>query len=204
VSAPSALSTPSALSLAGRRPVLADLVPGTLVRDVALVAGGAVLTGLAAQLLIPVPGSPVPMTGQTFAALLVGASLGWRRGSASMLLYLLVGAVGLPWFQGGTSGLIGASAGYVVGFVFAGALVGALAGRGGDRTPLRTAATMVLGNLVIYAFGVPWLMASASFDFSTALDKGVSPFLVGDAIKIVVASALLPTAWALVNKTRKG
>jgi biotin transport system substrate-specific component len=193
----------STLSLAGRRPVLADLVPGTIVRDIALVAGGAGLTGLAAQILIPVPGSPVPMTAQTFAALLVGASLGWQRGAASMLLYLLVGALGVPWFQHGTAGMTGASAGYIAGFVLAGALVGALAGRGGDRTPLRTAGTMVLGNLVIYAVGVPWLMAATSFDFATALDKGVFPFLIGDALKIVAASALLPTAWALVNKIRK-
>jgi biotin transport system substrate-specific component len=188
------------LSLAGRRPVLADLVPGALVRDLALVAGGAGLTGLAAQLAVHVPGTPVPMTGQTFAALLVGAALGSRRGAASMLLYLLVGAVGVPWFTGGTSGLSGASAGYIVGFVLAGALVGALAGRGGDRTPLRTAGTMVLGNLVIYAAGVPWLMASVSMNLSTALAKGVVPFLLGDAIKIVVAAGLLPGAWALVKK----
>jgi hypothetical protein len=98
-----------------------------------------------------------------------------------MLTYLLVGAVGVPWFQNGTAGLSGASAGYIVGFVFAGALVGALAGRGGDRTPLKTAGTMVLGNVVIYAFGVPWLMAAAGFDLSTAFDKGVTPFLIGDA-----------------------
>lgn len=182
-----------------RRAVLADLVPGALVRDVALVVAGAVLTGLAAQVALPVPGSPVPMTGQTFAALLVGAAFGWRRGAASMLLYLLAGAAGVPWFQDGSAGLSGASAGYVVGFVFAGALVGALAGRGGDRTPLRTAGTMVLGNLVIYAFGVPWLMAAASLDLGTALAKGVEPFLIGDAIKIVLAAGLLPAAWALTR-----
>jgi biotin transport system substrate-specific component len=193
----------SSLSLTGRRQVLADLVPGALVRDLTLVAGGALLTGAAAQLVIPVPGSPVPMTGQTFAALLVGASLGMRRGAASMLLYLLVGAAGVPWFQGATSGLSGASAGYVVGFVFAGALVGALARRGGDRTPLRTVGTMVLGNVVIYAFGVPWLMAAAGFDFSTAFAKGVVPFLIGDALKIVVAAGVLPLAWAAVARLHK-
>ncbi len=193
----------SSLSVAGSRPVLADLVPGALVRDAILVAGGAALTGAAAQILIPVPGSPVPMTGQTFAALLVGAALGWKRGALSMALYLAVGAAGFGWFQNGSSGLTGASAGYIVGFVFAGALVGALAGRGGDRTPLRTAGTMVLGNLVIYAVGVPWLMASTGFGLDTALEKGVVPFLIGDALKIVVAAALLPGAWALVSKFRK-
>jgi biotin transport system substrate-specific component len=191
------------LSLTGRRPVLADLIPGTLVRDISLVAGGAGLTGIAAQIKVPVLGSPVPMTAQTFAALLVGAALGWQRGTASMLLYLVVGAAGVPWFQNGASGLSGTSTGYIVGFVYAGALVGALAGRGGDRTPLRTAATMALGNVVIYAFGVPWLMASTSFDFATALDKGVAPFLLGDAIKIAVAAGLLLASGALTNKAHK-
>lgn len=189
--------------MAGARPVLADLVPGALVRDAVLVAGGAALTGAAAQILIPVPGSPVPMTGQTFAALLVGAALGWKRGALSMALYLAVGAAGFGWFQNGSSGLFGASAGYIVGFVFAGALVGALAGRGGDRTPLRMAGTMVLGNLAIYSVGVPWLMASTGFGLSTALEKGVVPFLIGDALKIAVAAALLPGTWALVSRFRK-
>lgn len=192
----------SSLPIAGRRAVLADLVPGALVRDLTLVLAGAGLTGLAAQIAVPVPGSPVPMTGQTFAALLVGAALGWRRAAAAMLLYLLVGAFGVPWFQDGSAGLSGASAGYIVGFVFAGALVGALAGRGGDRTPLRTAGTMVLGNLVIYAVGVPWLMAAASLDLGSALQKGVEPFLVGDVIKVVLAAGLLPAAWALTGKRK--
>ncbi|MEV6913235.1 biotin transporter BioY [Amycolatopsis sp. NPDC051071] len=193
----------SSLSVADRRAVLADLVPGALVRDAILVAGGAVLTGAAAQIMIPVPGSPVPMTGQTFAALLVGAALGWKRGALSMALYLAVGAAGFGWFQSGSSGLFGPSAGYIVGFVFAGALVGALAGRGGDRTPLRTAGTMVLGNLVIYSIGVPWLMASTGYSLSTALGKGVVPFLIGDALKIAVAAALLPGTWALVSRLGK-
>ncbi len=193
----------SSLSVAGHRPVLADLVPGALVRDAVLVAGGAALTGAAAQLMIPVPGSPVPMTGQTFAALLVGAALGWKRGALSMALYLAVGAAGFGWFQDGSSGLFGPSVGYIVGFVFAGALVGALAGRGGDRTPLRMAGTMVLGNLVIYSIGVLWLMASTGYSLSTALAKGVVPFLIGDALKIAVAAALLPGTWALVSRFRK-
>jgi biotin transport system substrate-specific component len=192
----------SSLSLAARRSVLADLIPGALARDVALVAGGAGLTGLAAQVVLPVPGTPVPITGQTFAALLVGAALGWRRGAASMLLYLLVGAAGLPWFNNGTSGLT-ASAGYIVGYVLAGALVGALAARGGDRTPVRTMGTMAVGNLVIYAVGVPWLMAAASLDLATGLEKGVIPFLIGDAAKIALAAAVLPAAWALAGRARK-
>ena len=185
-----------------RPAVLADLVPGALVRDAALVVGGAVLTGLAAQVVLPVPGSPVPITGQTFAALLVGAGLGWRRGALSMLLYLVAGMAGVPWFQNGASGWLGVTGGYLVGFAVAATLVGLLAARGGDRTPLRTIGTMVVGNLVIYAIGVPWLMASTGFDLATALDRGVLPFLLGDGIKILLAAGLLPGAWALANRLR--
>ncbi|WP_199442517.1 biotin transporter BioY [Umezawaea beigongshangensis] len=184
-----------------RRAVLADFVPGALARDVALVVAGAALTGLAAQVALPVPGSPVPITGQTFAALLVGASLGWQRGVTSMVLYLIAGVAGVPWFQGGSSGAP-ASLGYVIGFVFAGAVVGALAARGGDRTPVRTVGTMALGSLVIYAFGVPWLMAAADMGFGTALQVGVVPFLIGDAVKTVLAAGLLPASWSLVRRFR--
>ncbi|GAB3873481.1 biotin transporter BioY [Kibdelosporangium lantanae] len=185
-----------------RPTVLADLVPGALVRDAALVVGGAVLTGLAAQVVVPVPGSPVPITGQTFAALLVGAGLGWRRGALSMLLYLVAGMAGVPWFQNGGSGWLGATGGYLVGFAVAATFVGLLAARGGDRTSLRTVGTMVVGNLVIYAVGVPWLMASTGFDLATALDRGVLPFLLGDGLKILLAAGLLPGAWALANRLR--
>ncbi|MFD7654670.1 biotin transporter BioY [Actinosynnema sp. NPDC059797] len=189
----------SVLAVPGRRAVLADLVPGALARDIALVVAGAGLTGLAAQVALPVPGSPVPITGQTFAALLVGAALGWRRGGVSMALYLVAGVAGVPWFQGGASGTP-ASLGYVVGFVLAGALVGHLAARGGDRTPLRTVGTMALGNLAIYACGVPWLMAAAGVGFGKALQLGVTPFLLGDALKIALAAGLLPAAWLLVKR----
>jgi biotin transport system substrate-specific component len=182
-----------------RPAVLADLVPGALLRDAALILGGAALTGLAAQLVVPVPGSPVPITGQTFGALLVGAGLGWRRGAASMLLYLVAGMAGVPWFQDGQSGWLGVTGGYLVGFAVAAVLVGFLASRGGDRTPLRTVGTMVLGNLVIYAIGVPWLMASTGFDLATAVDRGVVPFLIGDGVKILLAAGLLPGAWALAR-----
>ncbi|MBY8848471.1 MULTISPECIES: biotin transporter BioY [Saccharothrix] len=192
----------SVLAVPGRRAVLADLVPGALARDIALVVAGAGLTGLAAQVALPVPGSPVPITGQTFAALLVGAALGWRRGGASMALYLVAGVAGVPWFQGASSGLP-ASLGYVVGFVLAGALVGHLAARGGDRTPLRTVGTMALGNLAIYACGVPWLMAAAGVGFGKALQLGVTPFLLGDVLKIALAAGLLPAAWALVKLVKR-
>lgn len=147
------------------RAVLADLLPaadsrlGAALRELGLVAGGAALTGLAAQLSLPVPGSPVPVTGQTFAALLVGTALGARRGAASLALYLLAGASGLPWFAEHSSGWVLPTLGYVLGFVLAAALTGLLARRGGDRTPLRVAGVMVLGNLAIYAVGAGRLAA---------------------------------------------
>ncbi len=182
------------------RAVLADLVPGALVRDALLVIAGAGLTGLTAQIAFPIPGSPVPVTGQTFGALLVGAALGWRRGAASMALYFVAGLIGVPWFAHGVSGWAGATTGYLIGFVVAGALVGALAARGGDRTILRTAGTMAIGNLVIYAVGVPWLMIAAHMSLPAASSAGVVPFLLGDALKIALAAGLLPSAWALVNR----
>ncbi|MEV0969122.1 biotin transporter BioY [Microtetraspora glauca] len=186
----------------GVRPaVLSDLIPGARVRDAALVLGGAALTGLAAQLSFPIPGSPVPVTGQTFAVVLVGAALGFNRAALSMGLYVLAGIAGVPWFTGGGHGPGGATFGYLIGFVVAAALVGRLAERGGDRTPARTAGTMILGNLVIYAFGVPVLMAVTGMGLAPALAAGVVPFLAGDAVKIAVAAGLLPAAWKLTGRS---
>jgi biotin transport system substrate-specific component len=115
----------------------------------------------------------------------------------------VAGGLGVNWFAGRQDGWGGATFGYVVGFVAAATLVGWLAQRGGDRTVTRTAVTMVLGNLVIYAVGVPWLMASTGMDLATALDKGVVPFLLGDAIKVLAAAGLFPAAWALVKRVEK-
>ncbi|WP_438487959.1 biotin transporter BioY [Streptomyces sp. S186] len=182
--------------------VLADLLPAATatrarVRDAALVAGGAVITGLAAQIAVPVPGSPVPVTGQTFAALLVGASLGARRGLLSLALYAVAGIAGVPWFAGGASGAGGATFGYVLGMLLAATAAGALARRGGDRGALRTAATMAAGNAVIYAVGVPYLALSTGMSFGQAVAAGMVPFLIGDALKIALAMGALPTAWKL-------
>ena len=186
--------------------VLADLLPsastrfGTQARDLALMAGGAAFTGLAAQLSVNVPGSPVPVTGQTFAALLVGTAPGTRRGVASLGLYLLAGMAGLPWFAQGTSGWAMPSLGYVIGFVLAAGLVGALARRGADRSPLRTAAAMAAGTLAIYAVGVPYLAASLHVPLGRAADLGLYPYLVGDGLKAALATGALPLAWKLLGK----
>lgn len=183
-----------------RKRVLADVIPGGLVRDVALVLGGSVFIGLLAQFAIPLPNTPVPLTLGTFAVLLTGAALGPVRGLLSVGLYMVAGMAGMPWFAERASGWGFPSFGYIIGFVLAGALVGWLAQRGADRTPVRTAGTMVLGNLVIYAVGLPYLMVATGMDLSAGLAAGVTPFLVGDAIKIVVAAGLLPGAWMLVQR----
>lgn len=183
-----------------RKRVLADVIPGGLVRDVALVLGGSVFIGLLAQFAIPLPNTPVPLTLGTFAVLLTGAALGPVRGLLSVGLYMVAGMAGMPWFAERASGWGFPSFGYIIGFVLAGALVGWLAQRGADRTPVRTAGTMVLGNLVIYAVGLPYLMVATGMDLSAGLAAGVTPFLVGDAIKIVVAAGLLPGAWKLVQR----
>ncbi len=188
---------------AQRRPaVLGDLLPGALVRDAALVLGAAAFVGVFAQIAVPLPGTPVPVTGQTFAVLLSGAALGFGRAGLAMLVYLLAGMAGVPWFTEGASGTAMPSLGYIIGFVVAAAAVGALAGRGGDRTPLRTAATMLAGTLIIYAVGVPYLMAALNVDLGRAIELGVTPFLVGDTLKVLLAAGLLPVAWKLTGAGR--
>ena len=188
-------------ALAPARPrVLADLLPGALLRDVLLLVAAAALTGLCAQVAIPLPFTPVPITLQTFAVLLSGAALGPWRGGAAMLLYLVAGSLGVAWFANGESGFGGPTFGYIVGFVVAASVVGALASRGADRTVSGTVAIMVLGNLIIYAFGVPWLMASAGMPLFVALEAGLWPFVIGDALKIALAAGLLPLTWRLVGR----
>lgn len=191
------MSTAAATALPGK--VLADLLPASRVRDVALVAGGAALTGIAAQIAVPVPGSPVPVTGQTFAALLVGTALGAGRGFLSLALYALAGLAGVPWFAQGGHG-VSPTLGYIIGMMLAATLVGALARRGADRSALRMAGTMLLGEAVIYAIGVPCLSAATQLSPTEAIAAGFTPFLIGDALKAALAMGLLPTAWKLVKR----
>jgi biotin transport system substrate-specific component len=170
------------------------------VRDTLLVVGGSLCVAGMAQLRITLPFTPVPITGQTFAVLLVGAVLGARRGAASLGLYLLMGLVGLPFFAGGASGtayLLGPTGGYLVGFVVAAGLVGLLASRGLDRHIPSALLAFLTGEIVIYLFGVAWL--SLFLGLPHAITAGLLPFLLGDAIKLAAAGLVLPAAWALVK-----
>jgi biotin transport system substrate-specific component len=183
------------------RTVLADLVPGERVRDAALVVTGAGLTGLAAQVAIHTSLSPVPFTLQTLAVLVVGSALGPVRGAVSMLVYLLAGIAGTPWFADHGSGWAGnPSFGYIIAFVPTAAVVGALARRGADRHVLTTAVLMVAGNVVVYLIGASYLAADLHLSAAQAWHLGVRPFLVSDAMKLVLASLAFPAAWRLVRR----
>ncbi|MEU9609050.1 biotin transporter BioY [Streptomyces sp. NPDC048057] len=182
------------------RAVLADLLPASRTRDVLLVAGGAALTGLAAQIAVPVPGSPVPVSGQTFAALLVGTALGARRGFLSLALYAVAGMAGMPWFAEGEAGWGMPSFGYILGMLLAATVVGALARRGADRSVLRMAGAMVVGSVIIYGIGVPYLALSTGMSMTQAVAAGLTPFLIGDALKAALAMGALPTAWKLLSR----
>lgn len=178
-----------------RGAVLADLLPGALARDVALVGGFALAIGLSARLALPLPGTPVPVTAQTLVVLLGAAVLGARRAGLGAAAYLALGLAGTPWFT--ATG--GATLGYIVGFVAAAAVVGRLAATTGTRSVLGTAGLMVLGNGVIYAFGVSFLALYLGVGAGEALALGAVPFLVGDAVKVAIAAALLPASWRMVG-----
>lgn len=185
------------------RPVLADAIPGDRVRDGLLVVAGALLTAACAQISIRVPGSPVPVTGQTFAVVLAGASLGSVRGGLSQLLYLALGLL-LPVYAEGTHGagvLTGPSGGYIIGFVIAGYVIGAIAERGGDRRVVSAVAAFALGQLIIFGIGVPWLKVSASLSWPAAVHKGFTIFILGGVIKAILAGLLTPTAWRILRST---
>jgi len=169
--------------------------------DVAVVIGGSVFLALSAQVAVPLPFSPVPLTGQTLGVLLLGLVLGHRRGAASVLTYLLEGSVGLPVFAGGTGGLpvlLGPTGGYLIGFVAAAYVMGLLAERGWDRTRVTTLLAMMIGNGVIYVCGLPWLSIFVGADKVIAL--GLLPFLFGDLVKAGVAIALVPVGWRLLER----
>jgi biotin transport system substrate-specific component len=171
-------------------------------REVALMLGGSLLIALAAQLRVVLPFSPVPITGQTFAVLLLGALYGSTRGPATVMTYLALGGLGLPVFAGVTFGLatlVGPTGGYLVGFVAAAFVVGFLSERGWDRKPWSAAVSMLIGSGLIYVVGVLWL--SRFVGWPAVLSTGVLPFLAGDALKIALATVLLPVGWKLIGRS---
>jgi biotin transport system substrate-specific component len=192
-----------ALTLRRRAPlVLADLIPGATTRDVLLVVGGAGLVGLLAQISVHLSFTPVPITGQTLGVLLAGTALGWRRGAAAMALYAIAGVIGVPWFAAHTSGYVGPSFGYVIGFVVCAILCGRLAEHGADRSLLGSIPAMLAGEIAMYAVGVTWLALYLHVSASEAISLGLTPFLLADAIKAAAAALLLPAAWRLAGPRR--
>jgi biotin transport system substrate-specific component len=191
-------------------------VPAVL-RNALLAVLGSLFVAASAQIQVPL--WPVPITGQTFAVLVVGMAYGSRLGAATLALYLAEGAAGLPVFAkwaSGSAAITGATGGYLVGFIVAAAVVGWLAERGWSRSAVRTAGAMVIGNLIIYALGLPWLalffagpgaayLAStgAATALGAAVAKGLLPFLVGDAVKLALAACLMPLAWKAVGLIRR-
>ncbi len=181
-----------------------------------LALAGSAFVAVSAQIQVPL--WPVPITGQTFAVLVVGMALGWRLGSATLLLYMAEGAIGIPVFakmSGGLGVITGPTGGYIVGFVLAAAAVGYLAERGWDRNVWLTALAMLIGNILIYLPGLPWLAmwyagpgveyiskAGAETALGAALAAGATPFLLGDALKLALAACLFPVAWKQVGKLR--
>ncbi|MGT2427011.1 biotin transporter BioY [Amnibacterium kyonggiense] len=194
------------LSLAPSRPVLADRVlPRSLAVDAGLVLGGAALTAALAQVEVPL--WPVPVTGQTLAVLLVGASLGAVRGAVSMVLYALVGALGAPVFSdwsGGSAVLLGPTGGYIVGFVLAAACTGWLAQRRWERGLLRGLLAFVAGSGVVFLVGLPWLKLALGLSWAGTLQGGLAPFVVGGLVKAAIAALVLRGAWALVDRVDAG
>ena len=189
-----------------RRTVLADLVPQARVRDATLVLAGALLTALFAQIAIDVPPSPVPVTGQTLAVGLVGATLGARRGATSLALYAILGLF-LPFYAEGDSGwhvIWGASGGYIVGFVFAAGAIGWLAERGADRKALAAFAAFVAGQLIVFAFGLAGLKLAVDQSWSWTIHNGFTIFIVGGLIKAAIGGLVLPSAWRLVRRFEAG
>ena len=191
-------------------PVMADSllkgrVRSSAVTDAALIALFAVVTAGSAQISIPLPFTPVPLTLQTFAVLLSGAALGARRGMLSMLVYLAIGALGAPAFAGGASGasrLFCPSGGYLLSYPFVAALIGMLASRGWDRSRGKMACALLLGSAVTYTFGVLWLSRFVG-GVGPAVMKGMLPFIPGDLLKLAAASLLIPGGWALTERIQK-
>jgi len=191
------------------RTTLIDTIPRSVVRDIVAVVGFALLTAGAAQVSFTLGFTPVPITGQTFAVLLAGGTLGSQLGASSQLLYVAMGAIGLPFYSHGEGGwefATGSTAGYLVGFIVAAYAVGWLAERGQDRQLSTSITAFLAGSLIIYTLGAGWLAydqgipVTAGLGEESAITKGVAPFVVFDLLKALLAGSLLPAAWRLLKR----
>lgn len=191
--------------------VLSDALAGSrsLAKDIALVLAGAVFVGALAQVSIPM--WPVPITGQTLGVMLVGATLGARRGAASMLTYAVLGVAGIPWFAefgGGPAYVLKPSFGFIIGFIVTAWVVGRLSELSWDRKPLAALSAFGIASLIPFAIGVPWMWAILHFvvgktlGFAATLHAGLIPFIPGGIVKWLLAAAILNGAWRLLGKTK--
>lgn len=185
-------------------PALVDqrVLPGVTARNVMLVLAASLVIALSAQVAIPLPLSPVPMTMQPLAVLLVGAALGARRGFAAALLYLAEGASGLPFFAGGLGGplvLAGPTAGYLAAFPLAAGIAGFFSDRGWTRPVAAAVASLTFALTVLYVSGWGWLVVGMKLDPQVAFATGVLPFLLADAVKVVIAALMLPAAHRMLR-----
>jgi biotin transport system substrate-specific component len=186
--------------------VLADLVPAVRARNVVLVTAGVLFMALLAQVSVPVPGSPVPITGQTLGVVLTAAALGPGLGTLVQIFYILAGMVGLPFYSEASSGIevvTGATGGYLIGFIPAAYLIGLAARRGRDRNFLTAVPLFIAGQAIIFAVGVPWLALTTGMNASQALEAGFYPFILGGIVKAVLAAAVLGGTWAIVRTRRQ-
>jgi biotin transport system substrate-specific component len=181
----------------------AVVVEDSAVSKMGFVLGGTLFLAAMAQIALPIPGSPVPVTGQTLGVLLLGTAYGTSLGLTTLLFYLVAGIAGAPVFTGHSSGidhLVGATGGYLIGMVIAAAVTGFLAGRKWDQKISTVIPTMLLGNVIIFSLGLTWLHLSTGQSWSWTISKGFTPFVIGEALKIAIASTALPTLWKFVRK----
>ena len=194
-------------AVAVARPLVGRFIPDEGAARIAALAGFAVLGSLIlwASAKISVPFWPVPMTLQTGAVALLAAAYGWRLGSATVVLYLLEGALGIPVFEGtpakgiGLAYMIGTTGGYLIGFAVAAAVVGWLVEKGFDRNPVKLFGAMVLGDAFIFALGILWLGTVIGWD-KPVLQYGLYPFILGDLVKLALAAALVSAGARLVRR----
>jgi biotin transport system substrate-specific component len=175
----------------------------TAITQISLILGGTIFLAVMAQISFPIPGSPVPFTGQTLGVLLLGTAYGASLGFSTVAFYLLMGIAGAPIFASGSHGfekIAGATGGYLVGMLIASLVLGALAGRKWDQKIKTVIPTMIIGNVIIFTAGLIWLHQYTGQSWSWTIDKGLTPFILAEFIKIAIASTALPAVWRLVAK----